>query len=393
MQSLPRYLAILLLVCGLILPPVVAYIAVYATMALMLIGMVLPNGAAAFRALRWPYAAVGGAYLLVLASLPFVYRGPPDLMAPLALLPVLFMPGVPGLLRRLEPGFSITSLASVCLAGAALGVGAGLVEMLVMQSLRIGVWNNPIHFASITMLLGFTALIGVPGNASPWRLVFLCGPLLGLAAAILSGSRGPMFAAGLMGAVSLPLLFIWSPQDRRRLALLAALAIGGIAALSLFGLSRSASVIEAIGSILENGLAGAGDVIRSAMYETAIKAFGQSPLFGHGLGQMMQAAMAVATPEQQDLMAGYENLHSDIANFAVFAGTLGLLAYGLLIAAPLTLLRRSSRAIRLGAIILSSGFFALGLTNAMFGVLPQTVLYAVIFGSLCMLAWSGRNTV
>jgi len=392
MQTLTRYLAILLLVCGLVLPPVAAYIAVYVTMALMLVGLALPGTAAALRRQPWPHFAVGAAYLLVLASLPFVYRGPADLMAPLALLPVLFFPGVPSLLARLERGFSITTMASLCLAGAALGVGAGLVEMLVMQSLRIGVWNNPIHFASITMLLGFTALIGVPGNASPWRHLYLCGPLLGLGAAILSGSRGPMFAAGLMGVVSLPLLFIWSPQDRRRLALLAALAIGGIAALSLLGLSRSASVIEAIGRILENGLAGAGDVIRSAMYETAIAAFRQSPLYGHGVGQMMQAAMAMATPEQRELMAGYENLHSDIANFAVFAGTLGLLAYGLLIAAPLTLLR-SSRAIRLGAVILSTGFFALGLTNGMFGVLPQTVLYAMIFGCLTMLASAARDTV
>jgi len=40
----------------------------------------------------------------------------------------------------------------------------------------------------------------------------------------------------------------------------------------------------------------------------------------------------------------------------------------------------------LGGTILSAGYFTLGLTNAMFGILPQTVLFGVLLGVLVGMA-------
>ena len=390
MRNTTGYLCGALLLSGLVLAGIAAYVAAYVTMAAMLIG--LTRGNAGFpRQILPVYGIVVFGYALIVASLPFVYRSPVDLMAPLALLPLLLMPGVERLLGSAPRQFTAVTFASLCLAGAALGVAAGIAEMLILHPTRVGVWNNPIHFASLTMLLGFMALVGIPENPSRLRLLYLGGPLLGMGAALLSGSRGPVFAAGLMGLASIPFLLLWAPRDRRPLAIVAAGMIALIVALSALGRSRAASVLEAIASIWQNGLAGAGDVIRSAMYQSAQQAFQQSPVFGHGYGQIMSAAIAVASPEQQELMAGYDTLHSDIANFAVLAGSLGLLAYAAFIIAPLALLRANPPAVRLGATILSSGFFALGLTNGMFGLLPQTVLYAMLLGCLCALA-SARPT-
>jgi len=393
MRNTTTYLCAALLLSGLVLAGIAAYVAAYVTMAVMLVGLTRRSTGQSSRQLLPVYGTIALGYALIVATLPFVYRSPLDLLAPLALVPMVLLPGVEKLLSSAPRRFTAVMFASLCLAGAALAVAAGIAEMLILHPTRVGVWNNPIHFASLTMLLGFMALVGIPENPSRLRLLYLGGPLLGMVAAFLSGSRGPTFALGLMGLVSFPFLLLWAPRDRRPLAILAAGMIALVVALSALGRSRAASVVEAIASIWQNGLAGAGDVIRSAMYQSAQRAFEQSPVFGHGFGQIMSAAMAVASPEQRELMAGYDTLHSDIANFAVLAGTIGLLAYAAFILAPLGLLRTSTPAVRLGATILSSGYFALGLTNGMFGLLPQTVLYAMLLGCLCALASTRHNPV
>ena len=50
------------------------------------------------------------------------------------------------------------------------------------------------------------------------------------------------------------------------------------------------------------------------------------------------------------------------------------------------------RALLLGAVVLSGSYFGLGLTNAVFGVLPQTVLYAVLLACLVAIGrvWDGN---
>ena len=60
------------------------------------------------------------------------------------------------------------------------------------------------------------------------------------------------------------------------------------------------------------------------------------------------------------------------------------LRWAALLAAPLLLLRdpqtRQDRPIVLGAALLSTGQLVLGVSNATFGILPQTVIYAVALG-------------
>jgi O-antigen ligase len=45
----------------------------------------------------------------------------------------------------------------------------------------------------------------------------------------------------------------------------------------------------------------------------------------------------------------------------------------------------SDRVVALGSALLSAGYLSLGMTNAMFGVLPQTVLFVVLLGYLIAL--------
>jgi O-antigen ligase len=132
---------------------------------------------------------------------------------------------------------------------------------------------------------------------------------------------------------------------------------------------------------------GGPDDIRAALYASAVEILKSSPIVGVGLGQVMPMAESLFP----DLVPqfGLDNLHADWANFGAMAGGLGLLAWLLLLAAPLLLLldaeTRRQRPIALGAVLLTTGQLVLGISNATFGILPQTMIYAVALGYFLVL--------
>jgi O-antigen ligase len=116
---------------------------------------------------------------------------------------------------------------------------------------------------------------------------------------------------------------------------------------------------------------------RLQMYQGGFRAFLDSPIFGHGPLSFMTVARELGEFE------GYEHLHNDLADFAASAGALGLIAYGLFLAAPIVeVLRAPSSWSRPRLLVLVStliaGYFTMGLTNAMFGILSLTTYYAAI---------------
>jgi O-antigen ligase len=82
-------------------------------------------------------------------------------------------------------------------------------------------------------------------------------------------------------------------------------------------------------------------------------------------------------------LKGNKHLHADILDIGVSGGLVGLLAYGLILLAPLLGAIRSMRdsqyAARLtGAIVLSVGYFSCGLSYIMFGYEFHTTLYVCL---------------
>lgn len=78
---------------------------------------------------------------------------------------------------------------------------------------------------------------------------------------------------------------------------------------------------------------------------------------------------------------GAPHLHNDLADFAASGGIMGLIAYFLFLFAPLAeAMRTPHPETRKGLVVVSAalvlGYFVMGLTNAMFGILNLTVFYA-----------------
>lgn len=386
---MPSSLASTLLVIAIaatILPPgYPAYIGTYVAL-LAAMGAILACGWGERTTFLHPTAmAIVGAVLLVGAAVPFVYRGPQDLLGPVLILPMLATIAL-GLLARPAnwvPGPTVFAL--ICLVGSLAALIGGGYEHFVLGHYRPGLGNNPIHYASLAAMSGCLAMVGVIASTKPWRYVFLLGPIFGICCAVIADSRGPMLGALAMSAVGVLMLTIWLWRENLfRIAVLfgAATAAGTIVYLVGSGNARVAGIIQSGFDIFR--FTGGPDDIRAALYTSALEILKTSPLVGVGLGQIMVTAETMFP----SLVLGtrLENLHADWANFAAMAGTLGLLAWLLLLAAPLLLLldakTRQDRPIVLGAMVLSTGQLALGASNATFGILPQTVMYAVAVGYL-----------
>jgi O-antigen ligase len=79
----------------------------------------------------------------------------------------------------------------------------------------------------------------------------------------------------------------------------------------------------------------------------------------------------------------WPHLHNDLADFAASAGVVGLAAFALFLLAPIVeIIRSAEHPTRRPALVLMttlvSGFFVMGLTNAMFGILTVTTAYAAV---------------
>ena len=201
-----------------------------------------------------------------------------------------------------------------------------------------------------------------------------------------------MLGALVMSASGFVLLTIWLWREmlfRIALMVAAAIAVGIVVYLMQSGSERVASVFQSGLNLFR--FTGGPDDIRAAFYASAVEILRTSPLVGLGLGQMM-LPFEELFPDLAYALGRFDNLHADWANFAAMAGTMGLLAWTLLLVAPMLVLldraARQERSIVLGTTVLATGQLVMGVSNATFGILPQSMAFAVAAGYF--LAWMRR---
>lgn len=399
---LPRLVFILAwtaLLAGLTLPTIAPEVANVATLAFMGIGLLLlaimPAARAVLQQRSVLLALMAG--LVLLLALAITAKSPMHIIAIMVLAPLWLTAMHAGLLVRLGRWLTPVVIASFALAGTGGGAAIAAFDVLVRQQERGGfLVNNPIHLADLSLMLGFVALVGVL-DRRPIRLLFLLGPVLALITVWFSASRGPLVAfVPLLVIGGIAIAWMTLPRWLAIAAAVIVVATTGIAGIALIGLGLGGrlSSIGEVGTVLLTG-SSADDAIsqRLFMYQSAWNAFWASPWFGHGLIDYAAIARQYAPPGPD--YPPWAHLHGDIADFAVIGGGLGLLSYGLLLVAPLVgglVVRGRNRpaAIYLG-MVAGVGYLGMGLTNAMFGVLSQTVVYAVILALIAALGELGRG--
>jgi len=318
-------------------------------------------------------------------------------LAAIFFVPLFLAAPVAALLRAAPSIATPQNVGLAALAGTAAAVGVVLFDRFVLGMTRAGFTvNNPIHLADLSLMLGFAALVGVYGERRWVRVAVLAGPPMALLVVLLSGSRGPLLAFVPMLLVALVMFFAHRGWGRGKWAMLAA---AGVVALALAAFAWNAGALQSltafsdVAKVLRNEPVDSSTDERLIMYQSAYNAFLASPVFGHGLIGYVQAA-ARHVPAGVEFPV-YGHLHNDIADFAVAGGGLGLVALALFLLAPLAeAMRRphSWPAVHL-ALTMNVGYFAMGLTNAMFGILSQTVLYGFCLALVVHFAmWEAEGT-
>jgi O-antigen ligase len=288
-----------------------------------------------------------------------------------------------------ELGLLLGILALCGVSGAAV---MAINEIQTTDTHRAGFSvANPIHFADVALMVGFLTLIGMAFLESRWRLLFLAGPPMAIIAVALSGTRGAVVAAVVMGSIAAASAIVLRLVSRRLVlgGLVGLVVIGAIGlALGVSQVPGIARIVGDIAEILTQGLPNDSSTDRRLqMFLGGFRAFMESPIVGHGPLAFTEVAISLSgarfrTPP---------HLHNDLIDMAASAGILGLFAYFLLVFAPVVeVLRSPPSAARSCAAILAftlvGGFFTMGLTNAMFGILTVTSTFAAICVVVGMLA-------
>lgn len=315
--------------------------------------------------------------LLVLVTVAFVFSSGDDLIPFGAALLLLAAPGLTPVVARADWERWKAAFHLACLVGVTGAFLLGLGELLATGTDRVSAGNNPIHYAALSVMLGFLALPGIGLVRSAWRLVFLMGPVLAIFVTLISASRGPLVAALLLAATSALAILAWFRHDRLIMRAFFALAILAACLLAFLGVSgRALSILADLWGMVTGGPT-IIDAYRMAMMQTAITTLLDAPFYGLGFSSVMPTVTA-AYP---DLVAMHtlHDLHNDPANFAAAAGFPGLIAYFMMVGAPLLFCRPGQGDLNLSVLLLVVAQLSLGLTNTTIGILPQTMLFCAGF--------------
>ncbi len=344
---------------------------------------------------RWHIGVAGwcflGAYALMAVAM--LLDNDPYSIVMFVFLPV-FVP-LASWLRRFAAPDSAVVVSLLAMTGTVLSAITALWEVLYLHRSRALGWgSDPIWSAEAALILGFLALVGLPQLKTRWRFALLVGPVLGTVVVVLSGSRGPLLAAPVM-ALALTLT-TFRPWWKQIAAAAAVVMIAGLALLPLWpsGYARVQRTGTVIVQLLTTGeIAERSAGARLAFWKAGTLAFLDRPVSGYGWSHYVRSAYQYlpdkgeAFDAKGSRLRGNHHLHADLLNFGVAGGALGMLSYLLLLLAPLLGALRSvrdgQRTARLtGAVVLSTGYAACGLTYLMLGYEFHNALYVCLSATI-----------
>lgn len=320
------------------------------------------------------------AFLLIATPALGAMRQPADLLALVPYLaPLAFIP-----FTRLLAGHA-PDVARLALIGA----GTGLVTAL---ALRYGLpdkpragegsfFTDPYRLAVTTMICATLAL-GALFTAERAHWLSLFGLVAAAGVIWLTGSR-----TALLGVPAL-LLITALCLVRKPVAVVALLAgTGALAAGALFielpGKSRM-RLWDVLGGIARGDTVTDESIsVRLKLWRDGLRDILDAPIFGHGWGEWMMARLRERFPDDLESLHTIQHMHNDALHYAMAGGIPGLVAWAALLAAPLAgyfALPRAARTQRRlhAVLVLSGGYFVLGLPDVMLASPAQLTLYVAL---------------
>ena len=270
-------------------------------------------------------------------------------------------------------------------------------QRFVLDIYRPGGWLNSITFGDIALCLALVALAAaIDYRHSTRKAIFpALGALAGLAATVISGTRGGWIA--LVLAAILFLTYARLLQSRRvRLLLVGSFALfASTFFIPAFGVQeRMDQGMHDVQVWLDGGSAFSNVGIRLELWKGARYLIAEEPWFGRspegvraGLRELAQQGKV------QDVILEFgHHLHNDILQAQATGGVFGLLAYAGILAAPFAFFARAigrgSRrgmpqfAPALAGMLVVLAYFGFGLTEVIFWSLKGTMFYVLMVALL-----------
>lgn len=297
---------------------------------------------------------------------------------------LLFAPLSAAFSRLAKPGNALW-VAHMANVGCGIAFVIACYQVFGLHMARASAFgSDPIWSAQAGVIIAFIALLGLTTTDKPWRIVFAAGPVAMSAVVALSGSRGPILAVPVLFGV-----FLVLGTRRWWLSVLmsgiaAALLIAAAAWLWPEGLQRLFTVQTVVSDIFGKGqISEASGGERQLMYEAGLAAFRASPLFGYGWEHLMTAIAPYVPGGLETFQTVHHHLHSDVLDFAISGGVLGLISYVLVLAAPYLGTSRSRLDSQyqfrsIASIGLGLGYAIFGISYLTFGYEYHTTLYVCL---------------
>lgn len=376
-----------LLVAGPALGPLAAYIAMIASLLVLL----NPASWASFRhVLRHPTIKLFLlAYALIALSLVYRSLKGDSLAFVIDFLPLaLSMPAAAAFLT-LRNGRWLEMLFAFALLGSFVALAVTTYGAFGQSDRPAGYDLSPIHFSSLALILGFIAAGGFLSKPGWLRAIYLLGVPAAVVAALMTGTRATLFTIGLIVLADLVLVIFLFNIRRRYVIFGFAGTMAALAVLIAMLLTMNSGADRAIYGIWNAALAVFSDpaadpsmAYRIEMYRAFWPAFLEAPIFGHGWHNQLSAAYPYLSElgRQGFEAEHWSYIHNEAMSLTLSMGICGLAAFVLLYAAPVAgLLKAPSRsAIQMriyGVTIVLIGLFASGLTDVLLMVeLPKTML-------------------
>jgi O-antigen ligase len=354
--------------------PIGVYVALVAALASLVFTFDPPFLAAALR--DWGVRCFLVSFFVLWFAFCLTAQSTDDVMAFVDFLafPVV-IPAFALLARRAAPS-RITLVATLAALGATVALLNGLYEVKILGAERAEGGTSSIFFSGMAVLLGFFCLLGLLSSTSKWRWLFLVGHAFAFGAAILGGTRGAMlgYGATLVVFAVFTLIFWRRPLKTRVLTLVLVALSSGLFSVSMFDTSRVGTIATIVTEAATQGsVTDTSTNQRFAIYKGGFYSFLESPIYGHGWWRRFAAAIPYMPEMGLEAMAhdNHAHLHNEILNFGSAAGVIGIIAYLILMAAPIVSAIRSPRTanwpIRITAAVgLVACYMAMGLVDTMF---------------------------
>ena len=346
-----RWACLAMIVFLFALPCIVGRLTTYFVLLFAIFALISPSVLAAFQSRSRNPIDVMFVTAAALPAIAFLFTSEDsgDLLFAFNFVPLLLAVPLRWQLEKHAQANSALLIAQLSLVGVAIAVIVAAVQVGMLGYERAGQpLMSTFHFADTGMLLGFTALVGLfaPGKQRRW--IYLLGPVFGVLVALLSGTRGALIAAPVLGFVALAFALALAPARHRVMTLLVAGAVTVLAAILLFvavkvGLTRAVDGFSVTQGVIAGDAVDQSTQERLTMLWGGWQAFLHAPLFGYGWLDMVPAILPYIPAAEAERMLTFRQLHNGLLSFAVGAGIPGIISFLILSIAPVIAVFRTPR--------------------------------------------------